>query len=94
MAKREWRWEITRIGIGVALVVGCGRVIWKRSIAPFVEKGLGPSEAFQELRLGFYKQSFERRKEEMKRESQAAKDAARKNAPSDADAHGQRDPSR
>ena len=80
-----------RIGIGVALVVGCGRVIWKRSIAPFVEKGLGPSEAFQELRLGFYKQSFEKRKEEMKRESQAAKNAVKKHAPSDDDTSGKPD---
>lgn len=94
MAKREWGWEIVRIGIGAALVFGCGRVIWKRSIAPLVEKGLGPSEAFQEIRLGFYKQSFEKRKEEMKRESQAAKDAAKKNPPSEAEDHRKPDPSK
>jgi hypothetical protein len=44
--------------------------------------------------LGFYKQSFERRKEEMKRENQAAKDAAKKNPPSEAEDHGKPDPSK
>ena len=92
MAKREWGWEIIRIGVGVALVAGCGRLIWNRSIAPFVEKGIGPSEAFRELRLGFYKQSFEKRKEEMKRESQAAKDALKRNTPLDDEAHVKPDP--
>jgi hypothetical protein len=47
---------------------------------------MGPSEALRELRLGFYKQSFEKRKEEMRRESRAAKEAAKKNPPPDADA--------
>ena len=86
MAKRDWGWEIVRIGIGVALVAGCGLVIWNRNIAPFIQRGMGPSEALRELRLGFYKQSFEKRKEEMRRESQAAKEAAKKNPPPDADA--------
>lgn len=94
MEKREWGWELVRIGIGIALVAGCGRVIWNRSIAPFVEKGLGPSEAFREIRLGFYKQSFEKRKEEMKRETQAAKEAVKKNPPSESEAHEKPDPSK
>lgn len=80
MAKREWGWEILRIGTALALISGCGWVIWNRTARPLIEKGLGPSEALREVRLSVHRWSFEKRKEEMKREIQAAK-AAAKSAP-------------
>lgn len=77
MAKREWGWEFLRIGTALVLIGGCGWVIWNRTARPLIEKGLGPSEALREVKLGVHRWSFERRKEEMKREIEAAKAAAR-----------------
>jgi hypothetical protein len=77
MANREWGWELLRVGAAVALICGCGWIIWNRTARPLIEKGLGPAEALREVKLGVHRWSFERRKEEMKREIEAAKAAAR-----------------
>jgi hypothetical protein len=72
MAKREWGWEFLRFGVAIALI----------------EKGLGPSEALREVKLGVLRWSFERRKEEMRREIEAAKAAARSGTPVEAGSQG------
>jgi hypothetical protein len=92
MAKREWRWEFLRIGTAIALIGGCGWVIWNRTARPLIEKGLGPSEALREVKLGVHRWSFERRKEEMRREIEAAKAAARGGASVEAGSQGTASP--
>ena len=81
-----------RIGTAIALIGGCGWVIWNRTARPLIEKGLGPSEALREVKLGVHRWSFERRKEEMRREIEAAKAAARGGASVEAGSQGTASP--
>ena len=77
-----------RFGVAIALIGGCGWAIWNRTARPLIEKGLGPSEALREVKLGVLRWSFERRKEEMRREIEAAKAAARSGPPVESGSQG------
>jgi hypothetical protein len=71
------RWERVRVMVGIALVVGCGLVLWRNSVRPLVEKGLGGGDLVREVRLGVYRWALERKREELQREEQQEKERVR-----------------
>jgi hypothetical protein len=79
------RWERVRVAVGIALVALCGLALWKNSVRPLVEKGLGGKDLVREVRLGVFRLALERKREELQREEREEKERERARAEQAAD---------
>lgn len=71
------RWERIRVLAGIALVVVCGLALWRNSVRPLVEKGLGGVDLVREVRLGVFRWALERKRVELQREQEEEKNRIR-----------------
>jgi hypothetical protein len=70
------RWEKVRVLVGIGLVVLCGLALWRNSVRPLVEKGIGGGDLVREVRLGVYRLAWERKKARIQKEEAEKKKAA------------------
>lgn len=71
------RWERVRVLVGVSLVVICGLALWKNSVRPLVEKGLGGGDLVHEVRLGVFRWALEKKRLQLQKEAEEEKAAQR-----------------
>ena len=70
MGERDTRWERLRILAGAALIVVCGISLWRNSVRPLVDRGVGGGDVVREVRLGVYRWALERKRAELQKEEQ------------------------
>jgi hypothetical protein len=69
------RWERLRVLVGIGLIDFFGLALWRNSVRPLVEKGLGGGDMVREVRLGVYRWALERKRAQFQKEEADKKKA-------------------